>query len=182
MQLNELNDKPGSRRPKKRLGRGMGSGTGKTSARGQKGQKSRSGVAIKGFEGGQMPIHMRLPKRGFNNIFRKTYVPVNTGRVQAAIDAGKLDAAQKIDEAALLASGVVRRAKDGIRLLAKGELTARVEIEVAGASAAAVAQVEAAGGTIAQTAQPTEEQLAAKAKKAETRRTKVVGKGHKKKK
>ena len=182
MQLNELKDKDGARRARKRVGRGLGSGLGKTSGKGQKGQKSRSGVAINGFEGGQMPIHMRLPKRGFNNIFRKTYVPLNTGRLQEAIDAGKLDTAAKIDGAALVAAGVVRRTKDGVRLLAKGELTAKVELEVAGASAKAVAQVEAAGGSIVQTAAPTEEQLAHKAKKAETRRTKVIGKGHKKKK
>jgi len=182
MQLNELKDKDGSRRPKKRVGRGMGSGTGKTSAKGQKGQKSRSGVAIKGFEGGQMPIHMRLPKRGFNNIFRKNFVAVNTGRIQEALDAGKLDAGAKIDGAALVAAGIVRRERDGIRLLAKGELTSKVELELAGASKKAVEQVEAAGGSIVQTAAPTEEQLAHKAKKAETRRTKVIGKGHKKKK
>lgn len=182
MQLNELKDNAGSRRPRKRVGRGEGSGTGKTSAKGQKGQKSRSGVAIKGFEGGQMPIHMRLPKRGFNNIFRKNFVAVNTGRVQEAIDAGKLDAGAKVDGAALVAAGIVRRERDGIRLLAKGELTAKVEFVLAGASAAAVAQVEKAGGSIVQTAALTEEQKAHKAKKAETRRTKVIGTGHKKKK
>ncbi|WP_417517634.1 50S ribosomal protein L15 [Minwuia sp.] len=182
MQLNELRDNPGARRPKKRVGRGPGSGTGKTSAKGMKGQKSRSGVAIKGFEGGQMPIHMRLPKRGFNNIFRKDYVAVNTGRIQEAIDAGKLDAGAKIDGQALVAAGVIRRVRDGVRLLAKGELTAKAEFELAGASAKAVEMVEGAGGSIAQTDKPTEEQAAAKARKAETRRTKVIGKGHKKKK
>jgi len=182
MQLNELKDKDGSRKARKRVGRGMGSGTGKTSAKGQKGQKSRSGVAIKGFEGGQMPIHMRLPKRGFNNIFRKDYVAVNTGRVQEAIDAGKLDAGQKIDGQALVAAGVIRRVKDGVRLLAKGELTAKAEFELAGASGKAVAQVEAAGGSIVQTDALTDEQRAHKEKKAETRRTKVIGTGHKKKK
>jgi large subunit ribosomal protein L15 len=139
-------------------------------------------VSNNGHEGGQMPIHMRLPKRGFNNIFRKNFVAVNTGRVQEAIDAGKLDAGSKVDAAALIAAGVVRRERDGVRLLAKGDLTAKVEFELAGASAAAVAQVEKAGGSIVQTAALTEEQKAHKAKKAETRRTKVIGTGHKKKK
>jgi len=181
MQLNELKDIEGSRRPRKRVGRGMGSGTGKTSAKGQKGQKSRSGVAIKGFEGGQMPIHMRLPKRGFNNIFRKNYVPVNVGRLQEAVDAGKLDAAQTIDGAALVAAGIVRRERDGIRLLAKGELTIKLTLTVAGASEKAIQVVEAAGGSVTRTDAPTEEQIAAKAAKAERRRTRVKGTSHKKK-
>ncbi len=151
MKLNELRDNAGARHKSKRLGRGPGSGKGKTAGRGNKGQKSRSGVAIKGFEGGQMPLYRRLPKRGFNNIFAKNYQVVNLGRLQSAIDAGKLDAGTPIGVAELVASGVVRRARDGVRLLAKGELKTKVEITVAGASAAAVKAVEAAGGTISVT-------------------------------
>ncbi|MCC3860444.1 50S ribosomal protein L15 [Pseudemcibacter aquimaris] len=148
MKLNEIANKPGSTKPRKRIGRGIGSGTGKTGGRGVKGQKSRSGVAIKGFEGGQMPIHMRLPKRGFNNINSKTFVPVNLGRLQEAIDAKKLDAKKTITVAELKAAGVVTRVKDGVRLLAKGELKAKVNIEVNGASKAAIAAVEKAGGSV----------------------------------
>lgn len=148
MKLNELANKPGSIKPRKRIGRGIGSGTGKTGGRGVKGQKSRSGVAIKGFEGGQMPIHMRLPKRGFNNINSKTFVPVNIGRLQEAIDAKKLDAKKPITVAELKASGVVTRVKDGVRLLGNGSLKAKVNIEVSGASAAAIAAVEKAGGSV----------------------------------
>jgi len=148
MKLNELANKPGSTKPRKRIGRGIGSGTGKTGGRGVKGQKSRSGVAIKGFEGGQMPIHMRLPKRGFNNINSKTFVPVNIGRLQEAIDAKKLDAKKTITVAELKAAGVVTRVKDGVRLLGNGALKAKVNIEVSGASAAAIAAVEKAGGTV----------------------------------
>ena len=123
MRLNELRDRPGATKPKKRLGRGPGSGLGKTSGRGMKGQKSRSGVAIKGFEGGQMPLHRRLPKRGFNNIFSKDFNEVNVGRVQSAIDAGKLDAKKTITVEALLAAGIIRRARDGVRLLGVDVLT-----------------------------------------------------------
>lgn len=148
MKLNEIANKPGSTKPRKRIGRGIGSGTGKTGGRGVKGQKSRSGVAIKGFEGGQMPIHMRLPKRGFNNINSKTFVPVNLGRLQEAIDAKKLDAKKTITVAELKAAGLVTRVKDGVRLLAKGDLKAKVNIEVNGASKAAVAAVEKAGGSV----------------------------------
>ncbi|MDE0942047.1 MAG: 50S ribosomal protein L15 [Alphaproteobacteria bacterium] len=148
MKLNELRDNAGARHKSKRLGRGIGSGKGKTAGRGHKGQKSRSGVAIKGFEGGQMPLYRRLPKRGFNNIFAKNYQVINLGRLQTAIDAGKLDAAKPIGEAELLTSGVVRRARDGVRLLAQGELKAKIDITVAGASAAAVTAVEAAGGKV----------------------------------
>ena len=148
MKLNELANKPGSTKPRKRIGRGIGSGTGKTGGRGVKGQKSRSGVAIKGFEGGQMPIHMRLPKRGFNNINSKTFVPVNIGRLQEAIDAKKIDAKKPITVDVLKEAGVVTRVKDGVRLLAKGELKSKVNIEVSGASAAAIAAVEKAGGTV----------------------------------
>jgi large subunit ribosomal protein L15 len=148
MKLNELRDNPGARHKSKRLGRGTGSGKGGTAGRGDKGQKSRSGVAIKGFEGGQMPLYRRLPKRGFNNIFAKRYQVVNLGRLQAAIDTGKLDAGKPIGVAELIASGLVRKARDGVRLLAQGELTAKVSITVAGASAAAVAAVQGAGGTV----------------------------------
>ncbi len=148
MKLNLLTDNEGARKMRKRVGRGIGSGTGKTGGRGVKGQKSRSGVAIKGFEGGQMPLHRRLPKRGFNNPFARKWNVVNLGRVQQAIDAGKLDAGTVIDGAALIAAGVVRRRKDGVRLLAGGELATKVEFAVDGASKAAIAAVEKAGGSV----------------------------------
>ena len=149
MKLNLVKDNPGSTKIAKRVGRGIGSGTGKTSGSGHKGQKARSGVSIKGFEGGQMPIHRRLPKRGFNNVFRKNYVEVNLGRLQASIDAGKLDAGKPVDSAALLAAGVISKPRDGVRILAKGELNAKkVEIHAAGASRAAIEAVEKAGGKI----------------------------------
>ena len=148
MKLNEITDNEGSTHSRKRLGRGIGSGSGKTGGRGVKGQKSRSGVAINGFEGGQMPIYRRLPKRGFNNIFKADYVVVSLERIQAAVDAGKLDAKQTVDAAALKAAGVIRRAKDGVRVLSGGELKAKVKIEVAGASKSAVEKIEKAGGSI----------------------------------
>ena len=148
MKLNELRDNPGARHKSKRVGRGIGSGRGKTAGRGNNGQKSRSGVAIKGFEGGQMPLYRRLPKRGFNNIFAKRFQVVNLGRLQTAIDTDKLDAGKPIGTAELIASGVVRRARDGVRLLGKGELTTNVDITVAGASVSAVEAVEAAGGKV----------------------------------
>ena len=148
MKLNELRDNPGARHKSKRVGRGIGSGRGKTGGRGNNGQKSRSGVAIKGFEGGQMPLYRRLPKRGFNNIFSKRFQVVNLGRLQTAIDTGKLDAGKPIGTVELIASGVVRRARDGVRLLGKGELNTIVDITVAGASASAVEAVEAAGGKV----------------------------------
>jgi len=148
MKLNDLADNQGARRPRKRIGRGIGSGTGKTSGAGMKGQKSRSGVSIKGFEGGQMPLHRRLPKRGFNNIFAKSYNVVNIGRLQTAVDSGKLDAKKPVDGAALQAAGVVTKPRDGVRLLAKGDLKAKLDITVAGASKAAVAAVEKAGGSV----------------------------------
>ncbi len=147
MKLNEIRDNPGAHYRAKRVGRGIGSGKGKTSARGGKGQTARSGVAINGFEGGQTPLHRRLPKRGFNNIFRKDYVVVNIGQLQQAVDAGKLSAAA-IDGAKLIEAGVLRRVRDGVRLLAKGEIKAAITIEVAGASQAAIAAVEAAGGKV----------------------------------
>ena len=146
--LNELNDNAGARKGRMRVGRGIGSGKGKTAGRGQKGAKARSGVAINGFEGGQMPLHMRLPKRGFNNIFAKDYAIVNLGAVQKAIDAGKLNANATIDHAALKAAALARGGKDGVRLLAKGELTAKVNLLVAGASKGAVEAVEKAGGKV----------------------------------
>ena len=151
MKLNELRDNPGARKARTRVGRGIGSGKGKTGGRGFKGQKSRAGVALNGFEGGQMPIFRRLPKRGFNNPFRKTYALVNLGRLQKVIDSGKLDAAATITADALKAAGLVTKPRDGIRLLAKGKLTSRVTIEVVGASQAAVAAVEAAGGKVVMT-------------------------------
>ena len=148
MRLNEIRDNDGATKNAKRVGRGVGSGRGKTSGSGHKGQKARSGVSIKGFEGGQMPIHRRLPKRGFNNIFRKNYVEVNVGRIQTAVDAGKLDIKKPVDATALVAAGVISKAKDGVRLLGKGELKAKVDLHVAGASKTAAALVEKAGGSV----------------------------------
>ena len=148
MKLNEIRDNEGATKDRIRVGRGIGSGKGKTGGRGVKGQKARSGVAINGFEGGQMPIYRRLPKRGFTNIFASEYVTVSLGRVQAAIDAGKLDAKATVDAAALKAAGVIRRPKDGVRILADGELTAKVAFEVAGASKPALEKIEKAGGSI----------------------------------
>ncbi len=148
MRLNELRDSAGARAGRKRLGRGAGSGRGGTSGRGHKGQKSRSGVSLAGFEGGQMPLYRRLPKRGFHNPFGKTYAEVNLGRLQKAIDAGKLDAAKPVDEKALRTAGLVNKSHDGVRLLAKGEIKAKLTIEVAGASKTAVAAVEKAGGKV----------------------------------
>jgi large subunit ribosomal protein L15 len=149
MKLHELADRPGARKTRTRIGRGIGSGVGKTGGRGGKGQTARSGVRIKGFEGGQMPLHRRLPKRGFKNVmFARKLNEVNLGRIQDAIDAGKLDAAQKIDVAALVTAGVLRRAKDGVRLLGNGEIKAKITLAVFGASKSAVAAVEKAGGSV----------------------------------
>jgi large subunit ribosomal protein L15 len=149
MKLNEIRDNPGAHYRSKRVGRGIGSGKGKTSGRGGKGQTARSGVALNGFEGGQTPLHRRLPKRGFNNkIFRKDYKIVNLGRLQAGLDSGKLKPEGTIDAAALVSSGILRRRGDGVRLLAKGELRTAITIEVAGASEAAIAAVEKAGGKV----------------------------------
>jgi len=148
MKLNDIRDNPGARKNRIRVGRGIGSGKGKTGGRGQKGQKSRSGVAIKGFEGGQMPLHMRLPKRGFNNPFAKDYAEVNLGQVQKLVEAKKLDAKAVIDQAALQAAGVARGGKDGVRLLGKGEFTTKLSFKVAGASKGAIAAVEKAGGSV----------------------------------
>ena len=149
MKLHELAGRAGSRKVRKRIGRGIGSGKGKTGGRGGKGQTARSGVRIKGFEGGQMPLHRRLPKRGFKNVmFARKLNEVNLGRIQDAIDAGKLDAGQKIDAAALVTAGVLRRTKDGVRLLGNGEIKAKITLAVFGASKSAVAAVEKAGGSV----------------------------------
>ncbi len=152
MKLNEIRDNPGAHKRRVRVGRGIGSGVGKTSGRGQKGQTSRSGVSINGFEGGQMPLHMRLPKRGFNNIFAKDYAEVNVGAIQRMIDAGKLDASQPLDGAALVAAGLARKSKDGVSLLGKGTLSAKLTLTVARATKGAVAAVEKAGGAVTTTA------------------------------
>ena len=148
MKLNEIRDNDGARKGRMRVGRGIGSGKGKTAGRGQKGQKSRSGVSVFGFEGGQMPLHMRLPKRGFNNPFAKDYAEVNIGSIQKAIDAGKLDAKGTLDHAALKGAGLARGGKDGVRLLGKGELKAKLNLSVAGASKGAREAVEKADGSI----------------------------------
>ena len=151
MKLNELHDNPGATKKRKRIGRGPGSGTGKTGGRGIKGQKSRSGVAIKGYEGGQMPLYQRLPKRGFNKPNRKQYAVVNLGLIQKFVDDKKLDAKSAITEDVLIASGLVRRKLDGVRVLAKGEISTKLTIEVTGASKAAVEAVAKAGGSLSLT-------------------------------
>ena len=149
MKLNNLRDRPGSRKLRRRVGRGIGSGKGKTSGRGGKGQTARSGVALNGFEGGQTPLHRRLPKRGFNNkTFRKDFKVVNVGSLQSALDSGKLRAEGTLDAAVLVSCGVLRRLGEGVRLLAKGRLRTAITIEVAGASKAAIAAVEKAGGKV----------------------------------
>lgn len=149
MRLNEIRDNPGAAKDRKRVGRGMGSGTGKTSARGQKGQKSRSGGAVRvGFEGGQMPLYRRLPKRGFKNPSRKEFAEINLSDLQKAVDAGKLDAKGEIDEAALGAAGLFKKRRDGVRLLGNGTLSAKLVLKVSGASKTAVAAVEKAGGSV----------------------------------
>ena len=148
MRLNGINDNPGSSKKRTRIGRGIGSGSGKQSGRGGKGQTARSGVRIKGFEGGQMPLHRRLPKRGFTNIFKSDYNEVNLGRVQQALDAGKLDGSQVITVDALVAAGVCAKVRDGVKLLGQGEFSAKVSFEVARASKTALAAIEKAGGSI----------------------------------
>jgi large subunit ribosomal protein L15 len=152
--LNDIRDNDGAHKHRMRVGRGPGSGKGKTSGRGVKGQKSRTGVAIAGFEGGQMPLHMRMPKRGFNNPFARKLVEVNLWRIAQAIEAGKLDAGKPIDAAALLAAGVIRRERDGVRLLGQGALKSKLDITVYSASASAAKAVEAAGGALTLTAKP----------------------------
>ena len=174
MKLNEIKDNLGARKSRVRVGRGIGSGVGKTAGRGQKGQKSRSGVSIFGFEGGQMPLHMRLPKRGFNNKFAKDYAEVNLGAIQKMIDAGKLDANGTLDHDALKAAGLARGGKDGVRLLGKGDLNAKLNLRVAGASKGAREAVEKAGGSIEiiERANPAEK---AAAKKGTAKRKREAG-------
>ena len=171
MKLNEIRDNSGARKVRIRVGRGIGSGKGKTGGRGQKGQKARSGVAIKGFEGGQMPLHMRLPKRGFNNPFGKDYAEVNLGMVQKFIDEKKLDSSKDIDHAALKAAGLARGGKDGVRLLGKGELKAKAKFVVAGASKGAIEAVEKAGGSVEVIAKG-ESEAEKKAKRTEANKAK----------
>jgi large subunit ribosomal protein L15 len=178
MKLNELKDNPGARKSRMRVGRGIGSGKGKTAGRGQKGQTSRSGVSIFGFEGGQMPLHMRLPKRGFNNIFAKDYAEVNLGAIQKVIDAGKLDANSTIDHDALKAVGLARGGKDGVRLLGKGEFSAKLAFRVAGVSKGAREAVEKAGGSIELIEREDPAELA-KAKKGKTREARLADKAAK---
>jgi large subunit ribosomal protein L15 len=158
MKLSDIADKPGSRKKRMRVGRGIGSGKGKTAGRGGKGQTARTGVRIKGFEGGQMPLHRRLPKRGFNNIFRLEFVEINLDRLQQAIDAKQIDPSATINAETLVKARVLRRAKDGVRLLGRGEIKAKINIEVHGASKSAVAAVEKAGGTVKILAPATEEE------------------------
>ncbi|MBB3859076.1 large subunit ribosomal protein L15 [Novosphingobium hassiacum] len=148
MKLNEISDNDGARKGRMRVGRGIGSGKGKTAGRGQKGAKARSGVSINGFEGGQMPLHMRIPKRGFNNIFAKDWAEVNLGMIQKFIDAGKIDASATVDHAALKAAGLARGGKNGVRLLGKGELTSKVAFKVDGVSKGALEAVQKAGGSV----------------------------------
>lgn len=148
MNLNEIRDNAGSTKNRKRIGRGIGSGTGKTAGRGVKGQKSRSGVSLLGFEGGQMPLYRRLPKRGFNNIFAKSFAAFNIGDLQKAVDAKKLDIKAVVNEASLREAGMLKGRYDGVRILARGELKAKLNIEAAGASKAAIAAIEKAGGKV----------------------------------
>jgi large subunit ribosomal protein L15 len=176
MKLNDIRDNPGARKSRMRVGRGIGSGKGKTAGRGQKGQKSRSGVAVKGFEGGQMPLHMRLPKRGFNNIFAKDYAEVNIGQIQKLIDDKKLDGKAVLDQAALQAAGIARGGNDGVRLLGKGALTAKLSFKVAGVSKGARDAVEKAGGSVELIEAKDPAALAA-AKKGTARAARKAGKG-----
>jgi large subunit ribosomal protein L15 len=174
MKLNQIRDNKGARQSRVRVGRGIGSGLGKTAGRGQKGAKARSGVSIAGFEGGQMPLHMRLPKRGFNNIFARDYAEVNIGAVQKAIDAGKLEAKGMLDHDALKAAGLARGGKDGVRLLGKGELKAKLAFKVAGVSKGAREAVEKAGGSIELIERKNPAELAA-AKKGKVREARLAG-------
>ena len=148
MRLNEISDKQGATKNRKRVGRGIGSGKGKTAGSGHKGQKSRSGVSLLGFEGGQMPLYRRLPKRGFNNPFSKDFAEINLSKLQKAIDAGRLDAKEPLTDASLLMSSLVSRSKDGVKLLAQGEIKAKLNISVARASKTAIAAIEKAGGSV----------------------------------
>jgi len=173
MRLNELRDNPGATRARKRIGRGPGSGKGKTAGRGHKGQKSRSGVAIKGFEGGQMPIHRRLAKRGFTNIFKKDLNEVNLGRIQSAIDKKTLDPKKAVTVEALLAAGIIRRARDGVRVLGQGEIKTKLTFEVTGVSTGAQKAIEKAGGSVTLVEMPKrspkKKETPAKAKSPETK-------------
>ena len=173
MKLNELRDNKGARQSRVRVGRGIGSGLGKTAGRGQKGAKSRSGVSIAGFEGGQMPLHMRLPKRGFNNIFAKDYAEVNLGAIQKAVDAKKLDAKGTIDHAALKAAGLARGGKDGVRLLGKGDFSAKLNFSVAGVSKGAREAVEKAGRSV-EIVEPKNPAELAAAKKGSAKKAKAT--------
>lgn len=174
MKLNDIRDNKGARKERVRVGRGIGSGLGKTAGRGQKGAKARSGVAINGFEGGQMPLHMRLPKRGFNNPFGKDYAEINIGALQKAIDEGKLDKGATLDQDALNAAGLTRGGKDGVRVLGKGSLSAKLSLKVAGVSKGAREAIEAAGGSVEVIeVVPAAEKAAAKKGKARTERLAV---------
>lgn len=173
MRLNQLSDNPGARHARKRVGRGIGSGLGKTSGKGVKGQKARAGVAVKGFEGGQMPLHRRLPKRGFNQPFRLEYAEVTLTRLQRAIDAGRLDLEQQVDAPALVKAGLFKTSRDGVRLIATGTLTSAVRLTLSGATQAAVAAVEAAGGSVTLLPKKTFEPVSARGK---ARRTQTKGK------
>lgn len=175
MQLNDLRDNAGARRPRKRVGRGLGSGTGKTSARGQKGQGARAGVAVRTFEGGQMPLHRRLPRRGFKNPTRLAFAVVNLDRLQAAVDAGRLDPKAAVDAEAMITAGLIRRELDGVRVLARGELKVALTIQAAGASKLAIEAVAKAGGSLT-VREPSPEAIAAKQTKSENRKKKAKGK------
>ena len=176
--LNDLHDNPGARKSRVRVGRGIGSGLGKTAGRGQKGQKSRGGVSIFGFEGGQMPLHMRLPKRGFNNIFARDHAEVNLGAIQKLIDAGTLDATATIDHATLKAVGLARGGKDGVRILGKGDYSAKLTFSVAGVSAGAKTAIEAAGGSV-EVLERRDSAALAKAKKGKAREVRLADKAAK---
>ena len=178
IKLNDLRDNPGARKDRVRVGRGIGSGVGKTGGRGQKGQKSRSGVSIKGFEGGQMPLHMRLPKRGFNNIFARDHAEVNLGAIQKLVDAGTLDAGSTVDHDALKAAGVGRGGKDGVRILGKGEFSAKLNFKVAGVSKGAREAIEQAGGSVELIERKDPAELA-KAKKGTAREARLADKAAK---
>ena len=178
MKLNEIRDNDGARKSRMRVGRGIGSGLGKTAGRGQKGQKSRSGVSVNGFEGGQMPLHMRIPKRGFNNIFAKDYAEVNLGAIQKLIDAKALDAKGTIDHAALKAAGLGRGGKDGVRILGKGDFSAKLAFKVAGVSKGAREAIEKAGGSVELIAARNSAELAA-AKKGKARLARIAVKDEK---
>ena len=160
MKLNDLRDNEGARKKRMTVGRGIGSGKGKTCGRGVKGQKARTGVSIRGFEGGQMPLHRRIPKRGFNNIFANEYSEINLGRLQQAIESGKIDAKQAITSEILMQAGVVAKARDGVRLLGKGELKTKIDLTVAGASKSAIAAVEKVGGKVTVTVKSEKEAAA----------------------